>query len=80
MNLYMISMHDDNYSDNDYFLIIILSAATKSFSKYGINKVLFVMLSYLDNTEKRLVLNMSDDVAANFKNLSNICLKKTNCY
>lgn len=38
------------------------------------------MLSYLDNTEKRLVLNMSDDVAANFKNLSNICLKKTNCY
>lgn len=80
MNLYMISMHDDNYSDDDYFLIIILSAATKSFSKYGINKVSFVMLSYLDNTEKRLVLNMSDDVAANFKNLSNICLKKTNCY
>lgn len=63
------------------FLIIILSAATKSFSKYGINKVSFVMLSYLDNTEKRLVLNMSDDVAANFKNLSNICLKKKKyCY
>lgn len=63
------------------FLIIILSAATKSFSKYGINKFSFVMLSYLDNTEKRLVLNMSDDVAANFKNLSNICLKKKKyCY
>lgn len=38
------------------------------------------MLSYLDNIEKGLVLNMSDDVAGNFKNLSNICLKKKYCY
>lgn len=60
-------------------LIIILSAATKSFSKYGINKVSIVMLSYLDNIEKGLVINMSDDVAGNFENLSNICLKKY-CY